>query len=103
MTRKLSVPKGFTYVCSSASRHNVHCCKHELTWRREKRLSDQVGGVLCFLGPFVRKLVIRSSTSEGLLLKLDRLLPEVEKAAAEEEKHNAEDGEEKHSQESAST
>ncbi|XP_025945869.1 39S ribosomal protein L1, mitochondrial isoform X2 [Apteryx rowi] len=34
-------------------------------------------------GPFVQKLVIRSSTSEGLLLNLDGLLPQVEK---EEEK-----------------
>uniref|UniRef100_A0A8B9NV98 Large ribosomal subunit protein uL1m n=1 Tax=Apteryx owenii TaxID=8824 RepID=A0A8B9NV98_APTOW len=34
-------------------------------------------------GPFVQKLVIRSSTSEGLLLNLDGLLPQVQK---EEEK-----------------
>lgn len=48
----------------------------------------------------MQKLVIRSSTSEGLLLKLDGLLPEEERAA--EEKSNAGD-EEKQSQESAST
>ncbi|KFU99428.1 hypothetical protein N339_06247, partial [Pterocles gutturalis] len=52
-------------------------------------------------GPFVQKLVIRSSTSEGLLLKLDGLLPEVEKVE-EEGKDNTED-EEKNVQESPST
>lgn len=76
------------------------CCQDKLAWRREKWSSDPVGGVLCFSGPFVQKLVIRSSTSEGLLLKLDGLLPEEERAA--EEKSNAGD-EEKQSQESAST
>ncbi|OPJ89857.1 39S ribosomal protein L1, mitochondrial [Patagioenas fasciata monilis] len=53
-------------------------------------------------GRFVQKLVIRSSTSEGLLLKLDGLLPE-EEGAAQEEKNAAEDEEEKPSQESATT
>ncbi|XP_021250723.1 39S ribosomal protein L1, mitochondrial, partial [Numida meleagris] len=53
-------------------------------------------------GPFVKKLVIRSSTSEGLLLKLDGLLPEAEKAE-EEEEETAEDDEEKPVQESVST
>ncbi|XP_009475474.1 PREDICTED: 39S ribosomal protein L1, mitochondrial [Nipponia nippon] len=52
-------------------------------------------------GPFVQKLVIRSSTSEGLLLNLDGLLPQVE--AVEEEEKNAEDNEEKHVQESVTT
>ncbi|XP_074894834.1 large ribosomal subunit protein uL1m isoform X1 [Buteo buteo] len=50
-------------------------------------------------GPFVQKLVIRSSTSEGLLLNLDGLLPQVEKV----EEKNAEDDEEKHVQEPVST
>ncbi|NWI63577.1 RM01 protein, partial [Todus mexicanus] len=44
--------------------------------------------------PIVRRLVIRSSTSEGLLLNLDGILPEVKKAV-EEEEENAEDDEEK--------
>ncbi|XP_072718591.1 large ribosomal subunit protein uL1m isoform X2 [Ciconia boyciana] len=51
-------------------------------------------------GPFVQKLVIRSSTSEGLLLNLDGLLPQVEKV---EEEENPEDDKEKHVQESVST
>ncbi|NWI28409.1 RM01 protein, partial [Sula dactylatra] len=56
-------------------------------------------------GPLVQKLVIRSSTSEGLLLNLDGLLPQVEKEVEEEEEEekNAEDDEEKHAQESVST
>ncbi|XP_042728107.1 39S ribosomal protein L1, mitochondrial [Lagopus leucura] len=52
-------------------------------------------------GPFVKKLVIRSSTSEGLLLNLDGLLPEAEKVE-EKEEETAED-EEKPVQESVST
>ncbi|NXP56323.1 RM01 protein, partial [Heliornis fulica] len=52
-------------------------------------------------GPIVRKLVIRSSTSEGLMLKLDGLLPQVEKVKQEEEK--TADDEEKHVQESVTT
>ncbi|XP_076193545.1 large ribosomal subunit protein uL1m isoform X1 [Aptenodytes patagonicus] len=55
-------------------------------------------------GPFVRKLVIRSSTSEGLLLNLDGLLPQVEKVEEEEEEEeNADDNEEKNVQEPVST
>ncbi|XP_074679539.1 large ribosomal subunit protein uL1m [Strix aluco] len=53
-------------------------------------------------GPLVQKLVIRSSSSERLLLNLDGLLPQVEKVEEEEEK-NAEDDEEKHVQEPVST
>ncbi|XP_075276944.1 large ribosomal subunit protein uL1m isoform X2 [Opisthocomus hoazin] len=52
-------------------------------------------------GPFVQKLVIRSSTSEGLLLNLDGLLPQVEKV--EEGEKSAEDDEENRVQESVST
>ncbi|XP_065592533.1 large ribosomal subunit protein uL1m isoform X1 [Cyrtonyx montezumae] len=61
-------------------------------------------------GPFVKKLVIRSSTSEGLLLNLDGLLPEAKKAEEKvEEKEEetaeetAEDDEEKPVQETVST
>ncbi|XP_035180175.1 39S ribosomal protein L1, mitochondrial [Oxyura jamaicensis] len=55
-------------------------------------------------GPFMRKLVIRSSTSEGLLLNLDGLLPEVEKVEEkEEEEALEEEDEEKPVQESVST
>ncbi|NXE08363.1 RM01 protein, partial [Lophotis ruficrista] len=54
-------------------------------------------------GPFVQKLVIRSSTSEGLLLNLDGLLPQVEKVEEEEEEENAEDDEEKGVQEPVTT
>ncbi|KAM6075773.1 large ribosomal subunit protein uL1m isoform 1-T1 [Chlamydotis macqueenii] len=54
-------------------------------------------------GPFVQKLVIRSSTSEGLLLNLDGLLPQVEKVEEEEKEKNAEDDEEKHVQEPVTT
>lgn len=67
----------------------------------------KIGGVteqlvfFIFLGPFVKKLVIRSSTSEGLLLNLDGLLPEAEKV--EEKEETAEDDEEKPVQESVST
>ncbi|NWV00472.1 RM01 protein, partial [Upupa epops] len=55
--------------------------------------------------PIVQRLVIRSSTSEGLLLKLDGILPKVEKvgekeSAEDEENH---DQEEKHGLESVST
>ncbi|KAM6269936.1 large ribosomal subunit protein uL1m [Porphyrio hochstetteri] len=57
-------------------------------------------------GPIVKRLVIRSSTSEGLLLKLDGLLPQVEKVEeiknADDEEKNADD-EEKPVQESVST
>ncbi|NXH16524.1 RM01 protein, partial [Bucco capensis] len=52
--------------------------------------------------PIVRRLVIRSSTSEGLLLKLDGILPQMEKVEGEgeEEEKHAEDDEEKQVQES---
>ncbi|KAM8808226.1 large ribosomal subunit protein uL1m [Eudromia elegans] len=43
---------------------------------------------------FVQKLVIRSSTSEGLLLNLDGLLPQVEKEEKEEEETEEEEKEE---------
>lgn len=49
----------------------------------------------------MQRLVIRSSTSEGLLLHLDGLLPQVEKV--EEKEEDAEGDEEKHVPESAST
>ncbi|KFP98133.1 hypothetical protein N330_08221, partial [Leptosomus discolor] len=52
-------------------------------------------------GPFVQKLVIRSSTSEGLMLNLDGLLPQVEEE--EKESKNAEDNEEQHVQDSVTT
>ncbi|NXI37136.1 RM01 protein, partial [Galbula dea] len=48
--------------------------------------------------PIVKQLVIRSSTSEGLLLNLDGVLPQVEKVV--EEAKNADDDEEKPVQES---
>lgn len=52
----------------------------------------------------MQKLVIRSSTSEGLLLNLDGLLPEVEKVEEKEEEETMEgDDEEKPVQESVST
>ncbi|XP_074761378.1 large ribosomal subunit protein uL1m isoform X1 [Athene noctua] len=51
----------------------------------------------------VQKLVIRSSSSECLLLNLDGLLPQVEKVEEEEEEKNADDDEEKHVQEPVST
>ncbi|XP_030333822.1 39S ribosomal protein L1, mitochondrial isoform X1 [Strigops habroptila] len=54
-------------------------------------------------GPFVQRLVIRSSTSEGLLLNLDGLLPQEEKVEEKEEEKDAEDNEEEHVSESAST
>ncbi|NWW80465.1 RM01 protein, partial [Climacteris rufus] len=53
--------------------------------------------------PIVRRLVIRSSTSEGLLLNLDGILPRVEKAEEEEEKNAVDEGREKPAQESVST
>ncbi|NWV06462.1 RM01 protein, partial [Ptilonorhynchus violaceus] len=51
--------------------------------------------------PIVRRLVIRSSTSEGLLLNLDGILPQVEKV--EEEKNAVDEDQEKAVQESVST
>ncbi|NXI56464.1 RM01 protein, partial [Chloroceryle aenea] len=49
--------------------------------------------------PIVRKLVIRSSTSEGLLLKLDGILPKAEKVEEKEEEKIAEDEEEEEEEE----
>ncbi|XP_053920283.1 39S ribosomal protein L1, mitochondrial [Cuculus canorus] len=54
-------------------------------------------------GPIVQKLVIRSSTSEGLLLNLDGILPQVETAEEEEEKADDDHNEEKQGQEPVST
>ncbi|NXN13903.1 RM01 protein, partial [Indicator maculatus] len=52
--------------------------------------------------PIVQKLVIRSATSEGLMLRLNGILPQVEKGEGEEveeeEKENAEDDEGKPAQ-----
>lgn len=65
--------------------------------------SDQVGGALCFPDPIVMRLVIRSSTSEGLLLDLDGILPQVEKAEEKEEENAADEDQQKPVQESVST
>lgn len=70
---------------------------------RGKGWSDQIGGALCFLDPIVRRLVIRSSTSEGLQLDLDGILPQVEKAEAKEEENAADEDQQKPVQESVST
>ncbi|KAF4802765.1 39S ribosomal protein L1, mitochondrial [Turdus rufiventris] len=53
--------------------------------------------------PIVRRLVIRSSTSEGLQLDLDGILPQVEKAEAKEEENAADEDQQKPVQESVST
>ncbi|XP_016153178.1 PREDICTED: 39S ribosomal protein L1, mitochondrial isoform X1 [Ficedula albicollis] len=53
--------------------------------------------------PIVRRLVIRSSTSEGLLLDLNGILPQVEKAEEEEEENAADEDDQKPVQESVST
>ncbi|XP_030305585.1 39S ribosomal protein L1, mitochondrial isoform X2 [Calypte anna] len=55
--------------------------------------------------PLVQQLVIRSSTSEGLLLNLDGLLPQVEKAEEikDADEDDEEDDEKKLTQESVST
>ncbi|NXU34825.1 RM01 protein, partial [Drymodes brunneopygia] len=53
--------------------------------------------------PIVRRLVIRSSTSEGLQLDLDGILPQVEKAEEKEEENTAEEDQQKPVQESVST
>ncbi|NXR82826.1 RM01 protein, partial [Pycnonotus jocosus] len=54
--------------------------------------------------PIVQRLVIRSSTSEGLLLNLDGILPQVEKVEEKEEKENAaEEDQQKPVPESVST
>ncbi|NXA89507.1 RM01 protein, partial [Melanocharis versteri] len=53
--------------------------------------------------PIVRSLVIRSSTSEGLLLKLDGILPEAEKVEEKEEKNAVDEDQQKPVQESVRT
>ncbi|NXD29008.1 RM01 protein, partial [Spelaeornis formosus] len=53
--------------------------------------------------PIVRKLVIRSSTSEGLLLNLDGILPQVEKGEEKEEGNAVDEDQQKPVQESVST
>ncbi|NXU12229.1 RM01 protein, partial [Pardalotus punctatus] len=53
--------------------------------------------------PIVRRLVIRSSTSEGLLLNLDGILPQVEKAEEKEGKNAGDEDQEEPGQESVST
>ncbi|XP_064566235.1 large ribosomal subunit protein uL1m-like isoform X6 [Zonotrichia leucophrys gambelii] len=50
--------------------------------------------------PIVQRLVIRSSTSEGLLLNLDGILPQVEKAEEKEEEDAADEDQQKAVQES---
>ncbi|NWR41012.1 RM01 protein, partial [Regulus satrapa] len=55
------------------------------------------------LDPIVRRLVIRSSTSEGLLLNLDGILPQVEKAEEKEEEDAIDEDQQKPAQESVST
>lgn len=68
-----------------------------------RRGSDRAVVWFCFLDPIVQRLVIRSSTSEGLLLNLGGILPQVEKAEEEEARDADEDEEEKPVHESAST
>ncbi|NWX36071.1 RM01 protein, partial [Notiomystis cincta] len=53
--------------------------------------------------PIVQRLVIRSSTSEGLLLNLDGILPRVEKVEEKEEKNAVDEDQQKPAQESVST
>ncbi|NWI05723.1 RM01 protein, partial [Tichodroma muraria] len=53
--------------------------------------------------PIVRRLVIRSSTSEGLLLDLEGILPQVEKVEEKEEENAVEEDQQKPVQESLST
>ncbi|NXK63651.1 RM01 protein, partial [Sylvietta virens] len=53
--------------------------------------------------PIVRRLVIRSSTSEGLLLNLDGILPQVEKVEEKEEENATGENQQKPDQESVST
>ncbi|NXT06415.1 RM01 protein, partial [Prunella fulvescens] len=53
--------------------------------------------------PIVQRLVIRSSTSEGLLLDLDGILPRVEKVEEKEEENAADEDQQKPIQESLST
>lgn len=51
----------------------------------------------------MRRLVIRSATSEGLLLNLDGILPQVEKVEEKEEKHEVDEDQQKPVQESVTT
>ncbi|XP_053797554.1 39S ribosomal protein L1, mitochondrial isoform X2 [Vidua chalybeata] len=53
--------------------------------------------------PIVQRLVIRSSTSEGLLLNLDGILPQVEKVEEKEEEDAGDEDQQKPVQESLST
>ncbi|XP_050829924.1 39S ribosomal protein L1, mitochondrial isoform X12 [Serinus canaria] len=53
--------------------------------------------------PIVQRLVIRSSTSEGLLLNLDGILPQVERAEEKEQGDAADEDQQKPAQESVST
>ncbi|NXY36139.1 RM01 protein, partial [Pomatorhinus ruficollis] len=53
--------------------------------------------------PIVQRLVIRSSTSEGLLLNLDGILPQVEKGEEKEEGNATDEDQQKPVQESVST
>ncbi|NXP64771.1 RM01 protein, partial [Chloropsis cyanopogon] len=55
------------------------------------------------LDPIVQRLVIRSSTSEGLLLNLDGILPQVEKVEGKEEENETDEDQQKPVQESVST
>ncbi|NXA71014.1 RM01 protein, partial [Mohoua ochrocephala] len=53
--------------------------------------------------PIVRRLVIRSATSEGLLLNLDGILPRVQKAEGKEENDAADEDQQKPVEESVRT
>ncbi|NWX53852.1 RM01 protein, partial [Promerops cafer] len=55
------------------------------------------------LDPIVRRLVIRSSTSEGLLLNLHGILPQVEKVEEKQEGNATDEDQQKPAQESVST
>ncbi|OWK55264.1 39S ribosomal protein L1, mitochondrial [Lonchura striata] len=55
------------------------------------------------LDPIVQRLVIRSSTSEGLQLNLDGILPQVEKVEEKEEENAGDEDQQKPAQESVST
>lgn len=52
------------------------------------------------LDPIVQRLVIRSSTSEGLQLNLDGILPQLEKVEEKEEENAADEDQQKAVQES---
>ncbi|NXU61948.1 RM01 protein, partial [Horornis vulcanius] len=55
------------------------------------------------LDPIVQRLVIRSSTSEGLLLNLDGILPQAQKVEEKEEENATDEGQQKPVQEPVST